>query len=107
MRGALLIDLPGLTPYGEAFALQRALAEEVKAGTRRDTVILLEHEPVVTLGRRTDEATELHSRNMINGVSASWPHAVQHARSPTSPSAQYAWKGSIRRDVWRRVIPLA
>ena len=60
MRGALLLDLPGLTPYGEAFALQRALAEEVKAGTRPDTVILLEHEPVVTLGRRTDEATELH-----------------------------------------------
>jgi len=57
---AHLLDLPGLTPYGEAFALQRALAEEVKAGTRPDTVILLEHEPVVTLGRRTDEAAEVH-----------------------------------------------
>jgi len=57
---AHLLDVPGLTPYGEALALQRALAEEVKAGIRPDTVILLEHEPVVTLGRRTDEATELH-----------------------------------------------
>ena len=55
-----VLSLPGLTPYGEAFALQRALAEDVKAGTRPDTVILLEHEPVVTLGRRTDEAAELH-----------------------------------------------
>jgi lipoyl(octanoyl) transferase len=60
MRAAHLLDLPGLTPYGEAFALQRALAEDVKAGARPDTVILLEHEPVVTLGRRTDEAAELH-----------------------------------------------
>jgi lipoate-protein ligase B len=60
MRRARLLDLPGLTPYEEAFALQRALAEEVKQGARPDTVILLEHEPVVTLGRRTDEAAELH-----------------------------------------------
>ena len=59
MSEAFLLDLPGLTPYRQAFALQRALAEEVKAGIRPDTVILLEHEPVVTLGRRTDEA-ELH-----------------------------------------------
>ncbi len=57
---AHLIDLPGLIPYGEAFALQRALAEEVKRGALPDTVILLEHEPVVTLGRRTDEAAEIH-----------------------------------------------
>ena len=60
MPAAHLLELPGLTPYGEAVALQRALAEDVKAGARPDTVILLEHEPVVTLGRRTDEAAELH-----------------------------------------------
>ena len=60
MNAGVLIELEGLTPYGEALALQRALAEEVKAGMRPDTVILLEHEPVVTLGRRTDEASELH-----------------------------------------------
>jgi len=60
MSDAHLVDLPGLTAYGEAFDLQRALAEDVKAGARPDTVILLEHEPVVTLGRRTDEAAELH-----------------------------------------------
>jgi lipoate-protein ligase B len=60
MRTAHLVDLPGRVPYGEALALQRALAEEVKQGARPDTLILLEHEPVVTLGRRTDEAAELH-----------------------------------------------
>ena len=60
MQAARLLELPGLTPYGDALALQRSLAEAVKAGDVPDTVILLEHEPVVTLGRRTDEAAELH-----------------------------------------------
>jgi len=38
-------------PYREAWALQRALAEARKAGEVEDTLLLLEHEPVVTLGR--------------------------------------------------------
>jgi len=49
----------GETPYREAWDLQRAIATEVKEGTRPDTVIFLEHPPVVTVGRRTDEG-ELH-----------------------------------------------
>ena len=57
---AHLLLLDGLTSYREALGLQRAIAEDVKAGNRPDTVLMLEHEPVVTLGRRTDEATELH-----------------------------------------------
>jgi lipoyl(octanoyl) transferase len=56
---AHLLNLPGLVPYAEALDLQRAFAEAVKAGERPDTVLLLEHEPVVTLGRRTQES-ELH-----------------------------------------------
>jgi lipoyl(octanoyl) transferase len=58
--GAYLLSLPGLTPYGEAVALQRSLAGAVSQRAIPDTVVLLEHEPVVTLGRRTDEAAELH-----------------------------------------------
>jgi lipoyl(octanoyl) transferase len=49
----------GETRYAEAWDLQRELAEAVKEGTRPDTVIFLEHPPVVTLGRRTDDG-ELH-----------------------------------------------
>jgi lipoyl(octanoyl) transferase len=60
VTGAYLLDLPGRTPYGEALALQRSLAGAVSQRAIPDTVILLEHEPVVTLGRRTDEASELH-----------------------------------------------
>ena len=49
----------GVVPYGEAWDLQRELAAAVLAGERPDTVLFLEHPPVVTLGRRTDEG-ELH-----------------------------------------------
>src|SRR5204862_6415114 len=48
----------GQVPYREAWDLQRSLAEEVGAG-RPDTIVFLEHPPVITLGRRT-EPGELH-----------------------------------------------
>jgi lipoyl(octanoyl) transferase len=57
-RGAYLLSL-GLVPYGEAFDLQRSLAGAVSQGAIPETVVFLEHPPVVTLGRRTDDA-ELH-----------------------------------------------
>jgi lipoyl(octanoyl) transferase len=50
----------GLVPYREAWELQRSLAGAVSQGAIPDTVLLLEHPPVVTLGRRTDESVELH-----------------------------------------------
>ena len=58
-RGAYLLNL-GHTPYLEAWDIQRALAAAVSQGAIPDTVVLLEHPPVVTLGRRTDETAELH-----------------------------------------------
>ena len=58
MRGAQLLSLRGLVPYDDALALQRSIAAEVKEGAA-DTVLLLEHEPVITLGRRTAD-DELH-----------------------------------------------
>jgi lipoyl(octanoyl) transferase len=58
-RGAYVMHLPGLTPYDEAWELQRALAGAVSQGAIPDTVLFLEHPPVVTLGRRT-AAGELH-----------------------------------------------
>ena len=49
----------GQTPYLAAWDLQRSLSAAVQQGAIPDTVILLEHPPVVTLGRRTGE-DELH-----------------------------------------------
>ena len=58
MRQGYLLSL-GETPYVEAWELQRSLAAAVLNGAIPDTVVLLEHPPVVTVGRRTDEG-ELH-----------------------------------------------
>lgn len=49
----------GPTPYLEAWELQRSIAGAVSRGELPDTVILLEHPPVITLGRRTEDG-ELH-----------------------------------------------
>ncbi len=50
----------GLVPYGEAFELQRTLAGAVSQRAIPETVVFLEHPPVVTLGRRTETDSELH-----------------------------------------------
>jgi lipoyl(octanoyl) transferase len=57
--GGYLLQL-GEVPYLEAWDLQRSLAGAVSQGAIPDTIVLLEHPPVVTLGRRTDETAELH-----------------------------------------------
>jgi lipoyl(octanoyl) transferase len=57
-RGGYVMHL-GTVPYEEAWNLQRSLAGAVSQGAIPDTVLFLEHPPVVTLGRRTDES-ELH-----------------------------------------------
>jgi len=56
MRGRVL-EL-GVVEYREALALQHRIADEVRDGAP-DTVLLLEHPPTVTLGRRTEEG-EVH-----------------------------------------------
>jgi lipoyl(octanoyl) transferase len=52
-RLAYLLNL-GATPYRDAVALQRSLAGAVSQGAIPDTIVLLEHPPVITAGRRTD-----------------------------------------------------
>ena len=49
----------GLVPYREAWELQRSLAGAVSQGAIPDTILLLEHPPTVTTGRRTEDG-ELH-----------------------------------------------
>ena len=44
----------GLVAYDEAWALQQDLHAQVADGTLEDVVLLLEHEPVYTAGKRTE-----------------------------------------------------
>ncbi len=45
---------PATVPYLDGWALQRRIHHEVVAGERPDTLILLEHDPVYTAGKRTE-----------------------------------------------------
>ncbi len=49
---ARFLHLTGLTDYTDAHELQRSLVDAVAAGTEPDTVLLLEHAEVITLGRK-------------------------------------------------------
>ena len=55
---AKLVNL-GTVDYREALDLQRSIARSVADGSAPDTVLLLEHPPTITLGRRTEEG-EVH-----------------------------------------------
>ncbi len=50
MKPCLVVDL-GLTPYREAWDLQRRIVAARKAGTLPDVLLLCEHPHVITLGR--------------------------------------------------------
>jgi len=51
--------LPGLTPYVEGWELQRELVRLRKRGEIPDTLVLLEHPPVYTVGRAAKDASNL------------------------------------------------
>jgi lipoyl(octanoyl) transferase len=58
VTGAYLYEL-GVTPYGEALGIMTELAAARTQGAIPDTVMLLEHEPVITLGSRAVRGEEL------------------------------------------------
>ena len=50
----------GLVPYGRGARASASIAGAVSQGAVPETVIFLEHPPVVTIGRRTETDVELH-----------------------------------------------
>ncbi len=55
----------GRVPYGEALALQKRLVNERKTGAGEDTLLLLEHPPVITLGVRGRDSNVLAAREWL------------------------------------------
>lgn len=53
---------PGRLAYADGLELQERLVEDRRTGTAPDTLVLLEHDPVVTLGRAADPAHVLLDR---------------------------------------------
>lgn len=52
-----VIDMPEPVPYDEGLALQQRLADQRRNSMIRDTLALLEHEPVYTIGRTRDQSS--------------------------------------------------
>jgi lipoate-protein ligase B len=65
MKEARLLDL-GLKPYREVWELQHSLHEAVREGREPDTWIVVEHTPVVTLGRQARREHLLFSAEALS-----------------------------------------
>ena len=68
----IVTDLPacaavwcGCLPYSQALNLQMRICELKKRGYGRDVLLLLEHPPVITLGRRADKKNLLVDANYL------------------------------------------
>ncbi len=58
-------------PYAEALALQQDLVTRRAAGTCADTLVLLQHPPVITLGRNADPAGVLATGDQLAAAGVS------------------------------------
>jgi lipoyl(octanoyl) transferase len=64
----------GLLDYGEAWALQKSIAQEVAHGHRPATLLLLEHPPTFTFGRRGKAGNLLWDEKELSrrGIQTHW-----------------------------------
>ena len=81
-RRGWLIRPPGPVPYAEAYQAMHDLAERRAAGEVPDTLIVLQHPPVYTLGRRSDPAHVRWTRGQIEATGAE-VHEVDRGGSVT------------------------
>jgi lipoyl(octanoyl) transferase len=73
-RPGWLVRLPGPVPYEVAYAAMHDLAERRAAGEVPDTLILLEHPPVYTAGRRSHADHVRWTEREIQAAGASLQH---------------------------------
>lgn len=69
MSSSLEFRWLGRLPYDEGLRLQHELVDARRAGTLGDTVLLLEHDPVYTIGRTPDKSS-------LQGAAPVLPHPV-------------------------------
>ena len=93
--------------YLAAWELQREVHEAVVSGAQGDTVLLLEHPPVFTCGKRTDpherpldpvaprSSTSTAGARSPSTVPASWS-ATRSCGSPTTSRSSTTYAGSRR-----------
>jgi lipoate-protein ligase B len=103
-RDVRLLDL-GRRAYGDVLALQRELHEAVAAGAP-ETWIVVEHEPVVTLGRNANGEHLLRTRAQLTarGIEV---HAIERGGDVTYHGPGQVVVYPIRKlERFREVVPL-
>lgn len=63
-----VVKLPGLTPYPEALETMRRLHAQRVSGERGDTLVVVEHAPVITLGRNAAESGVTTGADALSGL---------------------------------------
>jgi lipoate-protein ligase B len=104
VRAARLLDL-GRRPYGEVLALQREIHAAVAAG-EPETWIVVEHEPVITLGRNAKEQHLLLPRTLLEarGIEV---HTIERGGDVTYHGPGQVVVYPIRRlERFREIVPL-
>ncbi|MDB5072821.1 MAG: Octanoyltransferase, partial [Candidatus Eremiobacteraeota bacterium] len=102
---ALLLDL-GRRRYAPVLAFQRALHAAVADGRAPDTWIVVEHEPVITLGRNAKQTNMLVPRAMLEA------RGVDVAEIERGGDVTYHGPGQVvvypirRLERFREVVPL-
>jgi lipoate-protein ligase B len=79
----------GLQPYGSALDLQHQLVTARREGRINDTLLLLQHPPVITLGRRGNEEHILVSREWLD------EHQIQVHRVERGGDVTYHGPGQL------------
>jgi len=65
LQRSLKVERMGRVPYGPMLALQEDRHQQVREGTAEDTLFLLEHDPVITLGKNTKDGNLLVSEEFL------------------------------------------
>ncbi len=86
-------SLPGLTPYEEARTLQLSLVEQRVRDEIPDTILFLEHHPVVTQGRGLQFTGSPRPRHMP--VPQTWPPGISFAESERGGDLTYHGPGQL------------
>ncbi|HEY9283463.1 MAG TPA: lipoyl(octanoyl) transferase LipB [Pyrinomonadaceae bacterium] len=90
MRGRrLLVRRLGLVPYEEAYRVQKETERDVREGRAPDTLLLLEHPHVVTLGRRADSTALVATRALLEA------RGVQVVETDRGGKATYHGPGQV------------
>jgi len=82
VRAQLSLVHLGLTPYDQALHLQHRLVAARRAGQMGDVLLLLEHPPVITLGRRADASNVLAAPELLARLGVS-VHRVERGGDVT------------------------